>query len=59
MLNGFNKKCSEMYYTSQPESAGELVTMVTRKVVLCDNGSWAYVFSLRCVCVEQMKVDFI
>lgn len=37
MLNGFNKKCGEMYYTSQPESAGEPVTMVTGKVVLCDN----------------------
>lgn len=26
-----------MYYTSQLESRGELVTIVTRKVVLCDN----------------------
>lgn len=26
-----------MYYSSQPESTGELVTMVTRKVFLCDD----------------------
>lgn len=31
---------SEIYYTSQPESTGELVTMATRKVFFSGNAVW-------------------